>query len=349
MRARGTSGLLVILTAVLLVVLVPTAVAAASLLNGDFEAGNLSGWHVHPATQAGNWFAYTGTAAPIGGKRGADPVQAPPHGSYAVIADEANPDTLILYQDITLDPGSKSQLSLLAYYNSYEPIAIPTPDTLSVDEEDLAGQSNQQFRIDLMKPEAPLESVVPGDILRTVFETKAGAPTVMSPTRFAANLTPFAGQTVRLRIAVAAHEEVLNAGVDAVSVSNSTGQIGNGAVRFRIEKVKPSRRDGTIVLRVKLPGPGVATAEGQLISAPAPVRPASLAKKLHRPIRPAFANSSGAGRVALHLRPTPLARAILEQKHRLRVKVTVAYRPTDGSRETASLPVVFRLDPHRRR
>ena len=71
----------------------------------------------------------------------ADPVQAPPQGAYAAITDEANPDTLILYQDIALEAGFSYQLSLLAYYDSYKPIAVPTPDTLSVDEGILGGRA----------------------------------------------------------------------------------------------------------------------------------------------------------------------------------------------------------------
>src|SRR5260221_31632 len=175
MRVRCNNRWVLLSIAVLAVALMPGDAGAATVVNGNFEAGTLNGWHVHRVTEAGNWFAYKGTDAPIGSRRKpipADPVQAPPQGVYAATTDEANPDTLILYQDIALETGYNHQLSLLAYYNSYEPIAIPTPNTLSVDEEVLGVESNQQYRIDVMKPSAPLESIDPADILRTLLVTK---------------------------------------------------------------------------------------------------------------------------------------------------------------------------------
>jgi hypothetical protein len=347
MRVGEASRRLVLLAAALLA-LAPSGAAAATVLNGDFESGSLSGWHVHLATEAGNWFAYRGTTAPIGGKRStpAAPVQAPPQGSFAAVTDEANPDTLILYQDVALAPGSSQQLSLLAYYNTYKPIAVPAPNTLSVDPEVLAGQHNQQFRIDLMKPSAPLESVEPGDILRTIFQTKKGAPAAMSPTKLTADLSPFAGQTVRLRIAVAAHEEVLNAGVDAIALSSASGSNSHAPNRLSLGRARPNRKSGTVTLPVGVPGPGLLKADGQSSSARA--AGAGRAKPL-RAVKPVTVKVGAGGTVQVHLKPTPTARAILTKKHRLRVKVTVTYRPASGPRETASVPVMFRLAarPHR--
>jgi hypothetical protein len=362
MRAWAGGRCLTPFVAVLLVLLAPNGAAAATVVNGDFESGTLTGWHVHRATEAGNWFAYKGTDAPIGSKRGADPVQAPPEGTYAGTSDEANPDTLILYQDIALEPGYSHRLSLLTYYNTYEPIATPTPDTLSVDDEILAGQANQQYRIDVMRPGAPIESIDPADILRTLFRTEPGDPAKMPPTRFTANLSSFAGQTVRLRIANAAHEEVLNAGVDAVSVSSTApGQLPPGDSkphapgskphapnRFKLGKARANRRNGTTTLRVAVPGPGLLTVKGY--GAPSSARTArpSKAKKSRKLIEPVTVRVAMARTLTVRLKPTPPARAILRQKHKLRVKVRVTYTPTGGRPEAASLPVVLKLDPHPR-
>jgi hypothetical protein len=314
-----------------LVLLMPNGATAATVVNGGFETGDLSGWHVYRTLDDGNWFAYKGTAAPIGSKRGAEPVQAPPEGAYAAIADEANPDTLILYQDVALAAGQSSQLSLLAYYDSYAPLANPHPDTLSVDSEALGGQHNQQFRIDVMKPTAPLESLDPADVLLTLFHTKPGGPLKMAPTKFSADLSPFAGQTVRLRVAVAVHEEVLNAGVDAVKISSTGpgksplppgGSAGSG--RFSIGKAKVNRRNGTATLTVRVPGAGRLKATG-------------------KGLEPATARAASAGNVTMRLKPTPSARARLKRKHKLRVRVRVRYTPAGGSAETAAAPVVIRF------
>lgn len=328
LRRRACHAVLVIvLPALLLGLLAPSGVAAAGVVNGDFESGNLDGWHVSQATQAGNWFVRKGTEAPIGGKRGAAPVQPPPHGAYAAIADEANPDTLILYQDVAIEAGGSQVLGLTAYYDSYKPIAIPSPDTLSVDFETLGGQKNQQFRIDVMKPEAPLESLNPADILRTLFATKQGGPVHMGPTRFTADLSPFAGQTVRLRIAVAAHEEVLNAGVDDVSLGASGAggsKPGGSHAKFSVGRAKPNRHNGTATLPVRVSGPGQVSAKGKGIA-------------------PAKATAHKAGALRLLLKPTRATLAALRHKHKLRVKVTVSYEPPGEAAEALSVPVVLKL------
>jgi hypothetical protein len=345
------------LAAILLVALVPARAAAATVANGDFESGTLSGWNVHQATEAGNWFAYQGTEAPIGRHRDAEPVQAPPQGTHAAIADEANPDTLILYQEVSLPAGSSAHLSLLAYYNSYDPIAVPTPDTLSVDEEVLAGQQNQQFRIDVMRAGAPLESLEPADVLMNVFQTAPGAPRVMKPTKLTADLTPFAGQTVMLRIAVAVNQEVLNAGVDEVEItgsgpggsagaggrsgsSGSSGSRGGGSAAGRIVlgKAKVDPRNGSVTLPVRVPTAGVLRARGTKLSGTA-------GKRGGLAIRATGAPASRAGTVVLRLAPTGTAWAALRRQGLLRANVTVSFDPQSGGEErlTGSKKIVLRL------
>jgi len=273
MEMRTRSGWALFLVAVLAAVAVPAVADAATVVNGDFESGTLAGWTVSQATELGNWFAYKGTEPPIKhNRKDAASLQAPPQGSYAATTDEANPDTLILYQDIALEAGFSHRLSMLVYYNSYEPIAIPKPNTLSVEDQVLGESLNQQYRIDVMKPDAPLDSLDPADILRTVFQTKRGDPTAMSPTKLTVDLTPFAGQTVRLRIANAAHEEVFNAGLDAVSISTTTpkglpgGSSKHGPVQFSFDKPRANRQKGTAILRVRVPGPGLLRAQGSSTS-----------------------------------------------------------------------------------
>ncbi len=353
------TGRRILLMAALLALLVPSGAEAASVVNGNFESGTLNGWNVRRATQAGNWFAYSGTNAPIGGKRGADPVQEPPQGLYAAVADQANPDTLILYQDVALEPGRSHRLSLLAYYDSYEPIAVPTPDTLSVEDSVLGGQSNQQYRIDVMRPDAPIESVDPTDILRTLFQTQPDDPESLQPTKLTVDLSPFAGQTVRLRIANTATEEVFNAGVDAVSISSTApgksapgggknrGSKIRGSVRFGFGRVKRNRHNGTVTLPVHLPDPGLLTVKDESASTPAPTALASRVRKFRKAIQPVTVKASRAGTMMMRLKPRPSALEILKQKQRLEVEVTVIYEPSVGPREVAALPVVLQLAPQR--
>lgn len=328
--ARRSRAVLVLALAAL-ALLAPQAASAATVVNGDFEAGTLKGWEARKVTEAGGWFAYTGTEAPLkSDERKAAPVQAPPQGSHAAIADEVNPDTLILFQDVALEPGQTHALSLLAYYDSYKPIAVPVPDTLSVDEEQLGEQRNQQFRIDVVRPEAPLDSLAPADILATVFATRLGGPKRMKPTRFTADLAAFAGQTVRLRIAVAAHEEVMNAGVDAVALEGNRSGPG-GKARFRFGKLRPNRKDGSVLLPVTVPGPGLlsATKKGD--------------------IRAVTVKAGKAKTVLLRLRPSAASMGRLARRGKLRFKVPITFLPANEPRETASAMVTLRLAPRQSR
>lgn len=357
MGSRPEIGRATLLLAVLLVALVPSGARAANVVNGNFESGTLSGWQVSQANGAGNWFAYAGTGAPIGSKRPtpADPVQGPPQGAFAAIADQANPDTLILYQDVALEAGLSHQLSLLAYYDSYRPIAIPNPDTLSVSDEALRlpgdeFQKNQQFRIDVIRPEAPLESIDPADVLRPVFATKRGVPLHMGPTRLTEDLSAFAGQTVRIRIASAVTEEVLNAGVDAVSISTGgRGQSGprgskGGPLLFSFGRLKANRGNGVATLRVRVSGPGLLRAKAARASASPSRR--SMGGLPRKPIEPITVPVARARTVTIRLRPTSSMRAILRQERRLKVRVAVTFRPFVGAAERATLPIVLRLDRH---
>ena len=330
-----------VLTSVAL--LAPSGATAANVVNGNFETGSLKGWHSHRATGFGDWFAYKGTEAPFSGKQFAEPVQEPPQGTYAATTDEVDPDTLILYQDVALEPGASHKLSLTVYYNSYEPISIPSPDTLSVDSEVLAGQANQQYRIDVMKPEAPLESLNPADILLTVFQTEPGDSEEMKPKTLTDDLTPFAGQTVRLRIANTSHKETFNAGIDDVSISSSGGpgksKQGGGSksgssAHLSFGKIKLNNANGTATVPVRVAGSGQLKAEG---------KPA-------KQIKPASVKVGAAGTATLRLKPTSSALKTLKRKHKLRVKVAVTYDPVSGSTETATVPTTLKLkvNSHRR-
>jgi hypothetical protein len=355
-RAAGRRFCPALFITVLLALAAPSGAMAANVVNGDFEAGSLKGWHVDQAIKTGDWFAYKGTDAPIGSKRkqGATTVQAPPQGVYAATTDQANPDSLTLYQDIALEAGSAHRLSLLAYYDSYKPIAVPTPDSLSIDETAIGGQNNQQYRIDVIKPGAPLGSLDPADILRTVFRTKPGDPQKMPPTKLVADLSPFAGQTVRLRIANAATEEVFNAGVDAIEVfapgeggNSSPGGSKPGAPsRLGLGKPKANRRTGTVTLPIHVPGPGALKARGKSIRPPAGLARASAAKR-RQAVKPVTARARGAGTVRIRLTPTAFGRAVLARKGKLRVKITVTFKPAGDPPEAVSLPVTFRLTASR--
>jgi hypothetical protein len=339
MRVQGVRSLLAAVLATLACVALtaPAGAGAATVVNGTFEAGTLKGWNVYRVTTFGNWFAYAGTSEPIADKRGKQPIQPPPQGEFAAIADQLNADTLILSQEIALEPGSGHFLSLLACYTTYAPIAVPAPDTLSVDETQLAGQPNQQFRIDVMRAGAPLESLDPADILATVFRTEPGAPEKMGPTQRTADLSAFAGQTVRLRIAVAASKEVLAAAVDSVAITSQPPKRIDGSDlnprRFRLGKAKANPKDGTVTLSVEVPSAGKVVAQSAIKG-----------KKAPKPVSRAQLKARAGGTVKLRLKPSAAGLEVLREKGKLRARVAVSFK-AGRSTTTATKAIVFKLAP----
>jgi hypothetical protein len=278
-----------IATSVLLVV--PGAAPAAIVTNGDFETGNLSGWQLND-TDLGEWLVYTGTNV------GMFSVPAPPQGTHAATTLQQEESRQILYQDVTLPPGgSVNQLSLFAYYVSHD--AIFSPDTLSID------VPNQQYRIDVMKPGAPIDSVAPADILATVFRTVTGDPQELAPTLKTADLSAFAGQTVRLRFAVAVTDNELNAGVDAVSIAS------NG---FTIGKAALNKKKGTARIPVTVPDAGSLKVSGKGVSGKT-----KLASK---------AVQVSGGTVTLLIRPSGKTKGKLNETGKAKVKAAITYKPT---------------------
>jgi hypothetical protein len=365
MRLRG-GGLWICVVLLALAAALPSAAVGATVANGDFETGNLSGWHESHVTEAGDWYAYKGTEPPRGSQSAVKSVEAPPQGRFAAITDQIDPDTLTLWQDVALEPEATHILSLTAYYQSQLPLSTPSPDSLSVEEEAIGQQPNEQYRIDVMKPSAPLDSLNPEDILATVFKTETGSSQQMKPTRFSADLTSFAGQTVRIRAVVVnrldpvlreeeerereeRHEAnpplkgVLNAGIDAVSIKSSgpgvSGGKGNGAGnggsrgKLSFGRASQNPRNGTVLLPVKVPAAGLVTATG--------------AKQHPKLLVAVKKRLAGATTAKLLLKPTPAALHILEAKHRLRARVAVRFNPDRGAAETATVSIVFRLAPKR--
>jgi sugar lactone lactonase YvrE len=178
------------------------------VVNGDFEVGSLQGWNTYNEPGSfGDGFSVYQNPQPFG-----TPIPSPPQGNFAAVNHPSGQSTNILYQDVTIPAGSTAHLSmLLTYVNQASGFA--TPATL-----DYQTYPNQQFRVDIVSPGANLLSTNPGDVLLNVYQTNAWNPTTLSPTEVDANLSAFAGQTVRLRIAVAANQYFFNAAVDDISI-----------------------------------------------------------------------------------------------------------------------------------
>jgi D-alanyl-D-alanine carboxypeptidase len=177
----------------------------------DFESGALAGWQA-VGSGAGGWFVYSdGSEAPD--PEQSDPnvpffVPDPPQGRFAALTDMNGPGTRVLYRDVGLD--GRFTLRLTVFYEGSVPFS--TPDTLAYD----SPEPNQQFRIDLVDPTAPIDSVAEGDVLINVFHTSPADPISLAPTAVSVDLSPWAGQTVRLRLAQSDNQGPLRGGVDNI-------------------------------------------------------------------------------------------------------------------------------------
>jgi len=296
----------------------PAGAGAATIVNGDFETGNLDGWQVSNSSDRGNWFVYSGSFTPFDIDK-EDPFFTPPQGSFAAVSDESNPDTAILWQDVALEPFWSHQLALTVYYRSRAPISVPEPNTLATDG---SVEENQQLRIDVMRAGTAIQSLDPADILTTIFANRTGDPTIMSPTQFTADLTPFAGQTVRLRIANAVQDNVFNTGVDGVTLTSTPPS--NTVVRG---KLALNKKKGTGKLAVTVPGPGTLVAVGK-----------GKAKKLKR----ASLTATGAGTLKLPLKPNAVGKKILNAKGKLKTRIAVTFTPTGGLAATQTYKVTLK-------
>lgn len=81
---------------------------------------------------------------------------------------------------------------------------------------ELSPNKNQQYRVDLMDPDAPLYDVGPG-VIQNLFQTVEGDPQSIGYTTLEFELTDFAGQTVRLRAASVNNEGQLFSSIDEVT------------------------------------------------------------------------------------------------------------------------------------
>jgi hypothetical protein len=341
--------------------------SAATVVNGDFESGTLTGWTLTQSTN-GSWFASSGSQTPFGPEREAEEEEEikeaeeegeapppfasykffpPPSGNFGAVTDENGPSSMILSQDVALGPGYHHELSLYAYYRSFAAIAVPMPNSFETE----IPQANQQFRIDVMKAAAPIESLNPSDILATVFATSAGAPEAMAPTRFTADLTPFAGQTVRLRIAAVDNSFYLNGGVDDVAIA-STPILAPAPVPPSNTIVKGkltlNKKNGSASLAITVPGAGTLS----VADAATKVATASTAGKTAKKsalIKAKTLHPTAAGTVKVPIKPTAAGLKVLAKKGKLKFRARVTFTPTGGTAaaKTYAAKLVKTLKPHK--
>ena len=196
--------------------LIPGPAQVELVTNGSFEVNGgensqvFAGWeNVNlPDGDQNGFRVQTGTFSPTPG--GIFPVPPPPDGNFTAMSTQNGPGTHIISQVITL--LSSGQLFFRLFIGN-RASAFFSPPTLAFN-----SVPNQQFRMDVMDPNAAIDDVGAG-VLMNVFQTQPGDPLISDGyLTVTADLSAFNGQTVRLRFAEADNQLFFNAGVDAVSV-----------------------------------------------------------------------------------------------------------------------------------
>jgi D-alanyl-D-alanine carboxypeptidase len=209
-RRRAVAAALVALVA-LSSVLVGCQARARTIVVDDFESGAITGWQA-VGGGSGGWFVYSD------GHQAPDPAQSdpnapfevpdPPQGRFAAVTDMNGPGTRILYRDLRLE--GRFTLQATIFYTGTAPFSSPA--TLAYD----TPEPNQQFRIDLIRPSAPIDSVAKSDVLVNVFHTSPDDPARRQPTEVSMDVSAWAGQTVRLRLASTDNGGPLRVGADNI-------------------------------------------------------------------------------------------------------------------------------------
>jgi hypothetical protein len=194
--------------------------AKTSPRNGDFETGTLKGWHTAIGSEMGgqSWVAYKDGNQKVRNRsyerRGGIPSHFydPPQGKFAAYAPGTG-GPRFLFRNLHLRPGKKISLSMDVFYKNYAGKFF-SPDTF----DNGTDVKNQQYRIDVIKKSADLDSLAKSDILETVFRTKPGDKAKRKPFKVTTDLSKLAGKTVTLRLAEADNQFYFYPGVDAVKL-----------------------------------------------------------------------------------------------------------------------------------
>jgi hypothetical protein len=196
-------------------VLIAAAPAKAVLVNGDFEAGDLSGWtKLNQSGGSGDWFSSPGGSSP----QSSFGIPAPSSGLKYAVTDQNAPGSHVLFQDIALSANARHTLSFDWFAQNTAFGGLFNPGTMNY-----SGAPNQQFRVDLV-PTSFSDWFGPSasnGILANILAPVAQPNPVSGFSNLMFDLTPWAGSTVRVALREVDNQSFFHAGVDNVRLSST--------------------------------------------------------------------------------------------------------------------------------
>jgi hypothetical protein len=362
------------LLAIAALLLAAGSAGAAGPVEGSFEDG-LAAWTNTSFYEHTEWIPQTTADA----EAGFETTLPAAIGAHVAATEYGGNDTAILAQTFALPAASNLNLSLYLFYESETPTTVPTPDTLFVKPSGAEPGGNQQVRVDVLKANAPLESISPNDILATLYASPSGGPEALGPTLLSADLSQFAGQTVTLRIANATSEGEMKVGVGAVSLTATplppappapvaeetpTTPVSDGVASPVAHKLVHRLSTGGATLDVRLPAAGsLVVSDARRKAAVASVfsarrnasaTPMFAARRTTAPkpilIRTTSVAVDHPQTVHVRLRPTAAASRLLATKGRVPFRLQLTFTSARGAVSTATYKgvLVKRLRPARR-
>lgn len=205
------------IVAILCFVAAPAFAAPNFVVNGDFEqnggpgTNKLTGWVIaDQAGSSGSWYAQKGAFPMPPTERCSNESVAEPPAGFAAMSNQSYKGSHVLYQDIAL-PSTATRITLTYDLFIYSHGGFLNQPTLDYN------LPNTQFRADVVDPAAPVADTGSG-VLLNIYQSKSGDLQYAPYKTQTADLTQFAGRTVRLRFAEVDSIDCLNAGLDNVSI-----------------------------------------------------------------------------------------------------------------------------------
>ena len=180
-------------------VMIPDAVVSGDTIpNGNFETGDFTSWSQINAG-SGGIVVDDGTFDPLGP---GGPV-APFEGSYGSATWQGGPGIHTLYQDVDVPEYGMPTLVWADHIQNWAAdYSVP----------------NQQWRVEVWDPSD-------NSVMAILRETLPGDPLLQDWTVYTADLSPWAGQTVRIAFTEQDNQFFFNARLDAVDVVNDPNQL----------------------------------------------------------------------------------------------------------------------------